>query len=41
MKTYLYFLSFLGFSLITNAQQNLFNIPSGDITPHKKLFYQK
>ena len=22
------------------AQQNLFNIPSGDITPHKKLFYQ-
>ena len=22
------------------AQQNLFNIPSGDITPHKKVFYQ-
>ncbi|MFN8438654.1 MAG: hypothetical protein U0V72_13625 [Cytophagales bacterium] len=40
MKTYLYFLSFLGFSFIANAQQNLFNIPSGDITPHKKLFYQ-
>lgn len=22
------------------SQQNLFNIPSGDITPHKKIFYQ-
>lgn len=25
----------------TNAQQNLFNIPSGDLTPKNKIFYQQ
>lgn len=31
---------FLLMPLYANAQQNLFNIPSGDITPRAKLFYQ-
>jgi hypothetical protein len=38
------FLSFfiigLLFANFTRAQQNLFNIPSGDITPKNKFFYQ-
>lgn len=28
------------FPILSNAQQNLFNIPSGDITLNKKVFYQ-
>ncbi|WP_044130095.1 hypothetical protein, partial [Rudanella lutea] len=30
----------IGLGLSAKAQQNLFNIPSGDITPEKKVFYQ-
>jgi hypothetical protein len=30
----------LALSMQAHAQQNLFNIPSGDITPHRKVFYQ-
>jgi hypothetical protein len=34
-------LSFVLFSVCKiNAQQNLFNIPSGDVTPKKEFFYQ-
>ncbi len=33
-------LLFIFFSKTAYAQQNLFNIPSGDITHHKKIFYQ-
>ncbi len=37
----IFFFIVLNFFLTKSfAQQNLFNIPSGDITPQKKLFYQ-
>jgi hypothetical protein len=41
MKKYFYsiiFISLIGTKI--HAQQNLFNIPSGDITPKGKIFYQ-
>ncbi len=34
------FIIFYHFFALLSAQQNLFNIPSGDITPEKKAFYQ-
>lgn len=33
-------IAFIFFCSLLNAQQNLFNIPSGDITNEKKIFYQ-
>ncbi|TAE72582.1 MAG: hypothetical protein EAZ85_09395 [Bacteroidetes bacterium] len=38
-KFFFFFISYNFFSVLS-AQQNLFNIPSGDITPEKKFFYQ-
>jgi hypothetical protein len=38
-KTFTVLFALLIFSELT-AQQNLFNIPSGDITPNEKFFYQ-
>jgi hypothetical protein len=42
IKLSLFFLLILNFIIYTssNAQQNLFNIPSGDISNAKKIFYQ-
>jgi hypothetical protein len=37
---YFYCALFILLAKYGSAQQNLFNIPSGDITPSKKLFYQ-
>jgi len=39
-STFLIFLCFIFLPLFGISQQNLFNIPSGDITPKKKFFYQ-
>ena len=33
-------ISFFGLINHVDSQQNLFNIPSGDITPKNKIFYQ-
>ncbi len=41
MQKYIQTSFFLFISVVCSAQQNLFNIPSGDITPAKKLFYQQ
>jgi len=41
MQKYVQVAFFLIFSIGCQAQQNLFNIPSGDITPSKKIFYQQ
>ena len=43
IETNFSYLAFLAFILMAHsglAQQNLFNIPSGDITPRKRFFYQ-
>ena len=43
MKNNFSYVAFLAFILMAHsglAQQNLFNIPSGDITPRKQFFYQ-
>ena len=40
MKHILITILFFIFTYQTKAQQNLFNIPSGDITPKGKFFYQ-
>jgi hypothetical protein len=37
---FVFLFSFLGIAPSVLSQQNLFNIPSGDITPNKKFFYQ-
>ena len=39
-SSYLVFLAFIFMTHSGLAQQNLFNIPSGDITPRKQFFYQ-
>lgn len=41
MKQIILFFILATVLLKTQAQQNLFNIPSGDITPHKKVFFQQ
>lgn len=45
MKKFLIRSAFVCFTLIpflkATSQQNLFNIPSGDITPNKKVFFQQ
>lgn len=43
IKTIRYFLLLFSYAIIcyeASGQQNLFNIPSGDITPRRKVFYQ-
>ncbi len=41
MRRVMYCFYFLYFSYSVNGQQNLFNIPSGDITPKNKIFFQQ
>lgn len=40
MKILLMLFAFVACTVKLRAQQNLFNIPSGDVTPKKKFFYQ-